>query len=96
MDIAARVHEVLIDKFKIHADQIAPDTTLADLQMDSLAVVEFVLEVEEQFGVQIPEDTARTLTVSAVTHYIARRTPVPEPGPYPRDSAPPTRERPAL
>ncbi|MFE0062993.1 acyl carrier protein [Streptomyces sp. NPDC059003] len=81
MDIAARVCDVLVDKFKIHSDRIAPDATLADLQMDSLAVVEFVLEVEDRFGVQIPEDTARTLTVSAVTHYITQRTPVPEPGP---------------
>ncbi|MEU2718659.1 acyl carrier protein [Streptomyces sp. NPDC007205] len=81
MDITARVQDVLIKKFNISSDRLSPDAPLKSLQMDSLALVEFVLEVEDQFGVQIPEADAGALTVSQVTHYIARHTPVTEPGP---------------
>lgn len=45
-----------------------------DLNLDSLGLVELVMELEEEFGVQIPDDEAeRIKTVADAIRYIERR-----------------------
>ncbi|MBW5420067.1 acyl carrier protein [Streptomyces sp. BG9H] len=50
------VKSLLTDEFKISEDRIAPDATLEDLGLDSLASVEFALALEKGFGVEITDD----------------------------------------
>ncbi|AZM57272.1 acyl carrier protein [Streptomyces sp. WAC 01529] len=50
------VKSLLTDEFKISEDRIAPDSTLEDLGLDSLASVEFALALEKGFGVEITDD----------------------------------------
>lgn len=50
------VKSLLTNEFKISADQIAPDSTLEDLGLDSLASVEFALALERGIGVEITDD----------------------------------------
>lgn len=50
------VKSLLTDEFKISEDQIAPDSTLEDLGLDSLAAVEFALALEKGIGVEITDD----------------------------------------
>jgi acyl carrier protein len=47
---------ILEGDFKIPSEQIRPDTTLVDLGLDSLALMEFVFAVEDAFQLRIPED----------------------------------------
>ena len=47
---------ILEGDFRIPSDQIRPDTTLVDLGLDSLALMEFVFAVEDAFRLRIPED----------------------------------------
>ncbi|MCU4119452.1 acyl carrier protein [Variovorax sp. N23] len=47
---------ILEGDFKISPGQIRPDTTLVDLGLDSLALMEFVFAVEDAFRLRIPED----------------------------------------
>lgn len=50
------VKSLLTNEFKISEDQIAPDSTLEDLGLDSLASVEFALALERGIGVEITDD----------------------------------------
>lgn len=50
------VVRVLRDKFQVDAATLRPDTTLESLGLDSLTLMEFVFEVEDQFSVRVPED----------------------------------------
>jgi len=52
----AAVSSVLVESFKVDAAQIQPQTTLDQLGLDSLALMEFVFAVEDRFTVRIPED----------------------------------------
>ena len=47
---------ILEGDFKIPAEQIRPDTTLTGVGLDSLALMEFVFAVEDDFRLRIPED----------------------------------------
>lgn len=46
----------LVEKFHVDAAAVQPSTTLDQLGLDSLALMEFVFAVEDRFDVRIPED----------------------------------------
>ncbi|MGJ7489654.1 acyl carrier protein [Variovorax sp. ZT4R33] len=50
------VAAILEKDFKLAPEQVRPDTTLIDLGLDSLALMEFVFAVEDAFRLRIPED----------------------------------------
>jgi acyl carrier protein len=72
MDIAAKVKEIVSDKLDVDGDDIEEGQDfIEDLKADSLAVVEVVLALEEQFEIEIPdEDTEKIKTVRDAIEYI--------------------------
>ena len=56
-----RVVQVLTDRLGVSADDISPEATFAELDLDSLDLVEFALGAEELFGVTISDDEAEDL-----------------------------------
>jgi acyl carrier protein len=56
-----RVKNLLVDKFGVPADDITPEATFEDLDLDSLDLVEFALAAEEDLGVRITDDEAADL-----------------------------------
>jgi acyl carrier protein len=56
-----RVVELLTDKFGVPADDIRPQATFEELDLDSLDLVEFALAAEEELGVRISDDEAAEL-----------------------------------
>ena len=72
MDIAEKVKEIVSDKLDVdEADIQEEQDFIEDLKADSLAVVEVVLALEEQFEIEIPdEDTEKIKTVRDAIDYI--------------------------
>ena len=56
--------EVLTDKYDVDGDKIRPEATLADLGLDSLMVVEFLFDVEDEFNIEVPDDRAEFETLA--------------------------------
>ncbi len=72
MDIADKVKEIVSDKLDVDPADIQEDKDFVeDLKADSLAIVEVVLALEEQFEIEIPdEDTEKIKTVADAIEYI--------------------------
>ncbi|MDT0392077.1 phosphopantetheine-binding protein [Streptomyces sp. DSM 41921] len=51
-----KVKSLLTNSFRVPEDQIAPEASLEDLGLDSLAAVEFSLALEKDFGIDITDD----------------------------------------
>ncbi|MBP9905306.1 MAG: acyl carrier protein [Rhodoferax sp.] len=50
------IKEYLINTAGVDPEKFTqPDLTVADLQLDSLGLLEMLFEVEDKFGLQIPE-----------------------------------------
>ena len=47
---------ILTEQFEVDPERVRPETSLANLGLDSLALMEFVFAVEDRFDVRIPED----------------------------------------
>lgn len=56
-----RVKGLLVDKFGVPEDEISPEATFEDLDLDSLDLVEFALAAEEELGVRISDEEAEEL-----------------------------------
>jgi len=50
------IARILENDFHVERERVAPQTALADLGLDSLALMEFVFAVEDAFHLRIPED----------------------------------------
>jgi acyl carrier protein len=72
MDITEKVKEIVSDKLDVDGADIQEEQDfIKDLKADSLAIVEVVLALEEQFEIEIPdEDTEKIKTVRDAIDYI--------------------------
>ena len=71
-DIAERVKKIVVEHLGVEADKVSPDASfIDDLGADSLDIVELVMALEEEFGVEIPDDAAEKIaTVGDANKYI--------------------------
>ena len=67
-----KVKEVIIDKLGIEDSKIESGSSFVDdLGADSLDTVELIMQLEEEFGIEIPdEDAEKITTVQAAVDYI--------------------------
>jgi acyl carrier protein len=56
-EIFTALLEILKNKFEVSVQTITPLTTLVDLGLDSLSLMEFVFAAEDAFAIRIPEET---------------------------------------
>jgi len=65
-----RLSMILQQSFKVPAEKITTDATLASLDIDSLGTVELLWQVEEAFRITIPAPPKDLLTLSDVAQHI--------------------------
>ena len=67
-----KVKDVIIDKLGVDEESIKPEAHFVnDLGADSLDTVELIMEFEEEFDLEIPdEDAEKITTVGAALEYI--------------------------
>ena len=61
MTVYDKIVEMLDDKFGISADEITPEASFEELDLDSLDLVEFSMAAEDELGVKISDDEAAEL-----------------------------------
>lgn len=71
-DITKRVYSIVSQQLKIEAHKLRPEASfIGELGADSLAIVELIMAMEEEFGFEIPDDEAEKIqTVGEVIDYI--------------------------
>jgi acyl carrier protein len=71
-EIEDKVKKIIIEQLEVAPDKVKLEASFSeDLKADSLAVVELVLALEEQFKIEIPdEDTEKIKTVGDAINYI--------------------------
>lgn len=67
-----KVKDVIMDKLGVEDDKIILEASfIDDLGADSLDTVELIMQLEEEFGLEIPDEAAEKLTsVGAAVEYI--------------------------
>ena len=67
-----KVKGIIVEQLGVSADKVTREAKVVeDLGADSLDAVELVMAVEEEFGVEVPDDEAEGLTtVGAIIDYV--------------------------
>ena len=74
MDIFEKVKEVLVDQLDVDEELVTSEASVTDdLGADSLDLVDLVMELENEFDVEIPnEDIQSIKTVGDIVAYIEK------------------------
>ncbi len=74
-NVSKRVAQIIAEQAMLDPESIKPETTLDDLGLDSLALVEVVFGIEEAFDISVPfnanEPKASDFDISKVAHIVA-------------------------
>ena len=70
-----RLVEIVAEQLQIDAEQVIPEASfMDDLGADSLDTVELIMALEEELGIEIPDDEAESIrTVQAALNYINQK-----------------------
>ena len=67
--IYEKIAEIISDKMAIDVDDITKDATFESLKIDSLDMVEIVMDIEEEFDVSV-EEAENLKSVADLVKYI--------------------------
>ena len=67
-----KVKKIIVEQLGVEAEEVTPEAKfIEDLGADSLDTVELIMALEEEFGIEIPdEDAEKIITVKDATEYI--------------------------
>ena len=71
-EIFNKIKDMIADNFDVDKDKITENTNfMDDLDADSIDLVEFILQLEDEFGAEIPDDEAEKIkTIGDADSYI--------------------------
>ncbi|MBR0491518.1 MAG: acyl carrier protein [Clostridia bacterium] len=71
-EIFEKLKEIIVNQLGVEAEQVKMKSTFVDdLSADSLDIVELVMNIEEEFEMEIPDEAAeKIVTVEDVVNYI--------------------------
>ncbi|MEE2671832.1 MAG: acyl carrier protein [Bdellovibrionota bacterium] len=72
MEIQSKVINIVSEAANVEAANIKAETSFVDdLNLDSLDMVEMMMKMEEEFGIEIPEEKTEELkTIGDVAEYL--------------------------
>jgi acyl carrier protein len=75
-ELEEKVKQIIVDQLGVDANEVTPQAKFVeDLGADSLDTVELVMALEEEFGIEIPdEDAEKIVTVKDAVDYIRDHT----------------------
>ncbi len=71
-----RIRQILMDQLDLEEDKITMESDIVDdLEADSLDVVDLVMTIEDEYGIEVPDDQIEKFrTVGDVVRYIEENT----------------------
>nr|YP_010195566.1 acyl carrier protein [Gracilaria baiana]UAD82963.1 acyl carrier protein [Gracilaria baiana] len=72
--VTKNVYKIISEQLTVDLEEINEESSFESLKADSLDVVEVLMAIEEEFGIEIPdEETEHMVKVKQVVDYIVER-----------------------
>ena len=75
MALEDKIKEIIVEQLGVAQEEVVPEASfIDDLGADSLDIVELVMALEEEWGIEIPDDDAEKIqTIQDAINYIEER-----------------------
>jgi acyl carrier protein len=75
MGVEEKIKEIVVEQLGVNPEQVTLEASFTDdLGADSLGAMELIMALEEEFGLEIPQDDAeKIITVGDAVQYVIKR-----------------------
>lgn len=76
MDVFEKIRQILADQLDVDEETITMESDIVeDLEADSLDVVDLIMSMEDEFGVEVPDEEIENFhTVGDIVRYVEANT----------------------
>lgn len=73
-DLESRILSVMEKDYQLNADEVKAASIWSELGLDSLDIVELILKLEEEFGIEVEDDaTDKVKNYNSLVEYLKGR-----------------------
>lgn len=66
------IQRMMIEQFDLKLEALTPDATLESLGLDSLSVIEFMFNLEDELKIKLPDERVEIKTLQDVVNLVDR------------------------
>ncbi len=66
------IQRMMVEQFDLKLENLTPDATLESLGLDSLSVIEFMFNLEDELKIKLPDERVEIKTLQDVTNLVDR------------------------
>lgn len=66
------IQRMMVEQFDLKLEDLTPDATLESLGLDSLSVIEFMFNLEDELKIKLPDERVEIKTLQDVTDLVDR------------------------
>ncbi len=66
------IQRMMVEQFELKPEVLTPETPLETLGIDSLSVIEFMFNIEDEFKIKLPDERVEIKTIQDIANVVDR------------------------
>jgi acyl carrier protein len=66
------IQRMMVDQFELKIETLTPDAQLESLGLDSLSIIEFMFNIEDEFHIKLPDQRVEIKTIQDISSIVER------------------------
>jgi acyl carrier protein len=72
MSTLQTIQRMMAEQFELEEEKLTPDAELESLGLDSLSVIEFMFNIEDEFHIKLPDERVELKTIRDIASVVDR------------------------
>ncbi len=72
MSTLQTIQRMMVEQFELKAEDLTPEAQLEALGLDSLSVIEFMFNIEDEFHIKLPDERVEIKTIQDIANIVER------------------------
>ena len=72
MNTLQTIQRMMVEQFELKAEDLTPEAQLEALGLDSLSVIEFMFNIEDEFHIKLPDERVEIKTIKDIADIVER------------------------
>jgi len=72
MSTLQTIQRMMVEQFELKAEDLTPNAELEALGLDSLSVIEFMFNIEDEFHIKLPDERVEIKSIQDIASIVER------------------------